>query len=262
MIFEILNQFPSMKIHIISDLHLELSSFNPPLADVDVVVLAGDIHKSNLGIYWARETWPDKHLVYVAGNHEFYNQDRVKALEKLRFAADEMNVHFLENDEVMIEGVRFLGCTLWTDFDLFGAEQQNECLSVAKDRLCDFSMIQESGIKFTPEDSRQLHYQSKEWLSRKLIDEHFEGKTVVVTHHCPSWESVAPKYQSDLLSACFASHLDELIGYSSLWIHGHTHESFDYEVKGTQVICNPRGYVHRGTVENENFDPIKVIELF
>lgn len=251
-----------MKILTLSDLHLELSSFTPQVVDVDVVVLSGDIHKGNLGIYWARETWPDKPIVYVAGNHEFYRQDRIKTIENLRSAANEMNVHFLDNDEVIIDGVRFLGCTLWTDFDLFGAERHKECMSLAKDRLSDFSVIEENGFTFTPEDSLRLHNQSRDWLSRKLIGESYDGNTVVVTHHCPSWQSVAPKYQSDLLSACFASRLDKLIGYSSLWIHGHTHESFDYELKGTRVICNPRGYVHRGTIENENFDPIKVIELF
>ena len=248
-----------MKILILSDLHLELSNFYPPTVDVDVVVLPGDIHKSNLGIYWARETWPDKQIVYVAGNHEFYGQDRVETLKNLRFSAGEMNIHFLENDEVILDGVRFLGCTLWTDFNLFGADQHNECLSLAKERLCDFSMIQENGLKFTPEDSKQLHYQSKEWLTRKLMDEHYDGKTVVVTHHCPSWESVAPKYQKDQLSACFASRLDELIGYSSIWMHGHTHESFDYKLNGTRIICNPRGYVLRDEIENPKFELSKTI---
>lgn len=250
-----------MKILILSDLHLELSSFTPTKVDVDVVVLPGDIHKGNLGIYWARETWPDKPIVYVAGNHEFYRQDRIKALENLRSAADEMNVHFLDNDDVIINGVRFLGCTLWTDFDLFGVEWHKECMSLAKDRLSDFSVIEENGFKFTPEDSLRLNNQSRDWLSRKLIGESFDGNTVVVTHHCPSWQSVAPKYQHDILSACFASRLEDLIGHSSLWIHGHTHESFDYELKGTRVICNPRGYVIRNRLENPSFDVTKIVNL-
>lgn len=107
----------------------------------DSVVLSGDIHKGNLGVYWARKAWPDKHLVYVAGNHEFYRSDRVKTLEKLRYAANEINVHFLENYEAIIDGIRFLGCTLWTDFNLFGTEQQNACISLATERLNDFTNI-------------------------------------------------------------------------------------------------------------------------
>lgn len=106
----------SMKTLILSDLHLELSDFKAPSGEVDLVVLAGDIHKGNLGIYWARQTWPSKPIVYVAGNHEFYHQDRIKTIENLRSAANEMNVHFLDNDDVIIDGVRFLGCTLWTDW--------------------------------------------------------------------------------------------------------------------------------------------------
>lgn len=250
-----------MKILVLSDLHLEFSNFIAAQVQVDVVVLAGDIHKSNLGIYWARETWPDKPIVYVAGNHEFYKGDRLKVIESLRFAAQEQNVHFLDNDEVVINGVRFLGCTLWTDFNLFGISWQKECLSLAKERLSDFSLIEENGFNFTPEDSLRLNNQSTTWLTRKLIGESFDGKTVVVTHHCPSWQSVAPKYQSDLLSACFASRLEDLMGNSELWIHGHTHENFDYELNGTRVVCNPRGYVLRGNVENSSFNPHKIVSV-
>ncbi len=83
-----------MNILILSDLHLELSPFSAPQNDVDVIVLPGDIHKNNLGINWARATWPDKPIVYVAGNHEFYKHDRLNVLENLRLAAEEQNVHF------------------------------------------------------------------------------------------------------------------------------------------------------------------------
>ncbi len=168
---------------------------------------------------------------------------------------------FLENDEVVIDGVRFLGCTLWTDFCLYGEEKLEECMDIARELLNDFSLISEHGLSFTPEDSLLLHHQSKDWLSKKLINETFQGKTVVVTHHCPSWNSVAPKYQSNLLSACFASRLEHLLGKCKLWIHGHTHESFDYDLKGTRVVCNPRGYVLRNGIENTSFDPIKIVSL-
>lgn len=250
-----------MKILVLSDLHLELQRFEAAQAEVDVIVLAGDIHKSNLGIYWARETWPNKPIVYVTGNHEFYNHDRITVLESLRSAAKEQDVHFLENDEVFIDGVRFLGCTLWTDFHLFGTEKQQVCKDIANQRMCDFSMINESGIRFTPEDSIKLNLVSKNWLANKLLNESVEGSTVVVTHHCPSWASVAPKYRSDHLSACFASRLESLMGKSDLWIHGHTHESFEYELNGTRVICNPRGYVLHGVIENPNFEIMKVVCL-
>lgn len=197
-----------MKILVLSDLHLELSGFTPPRVDADVIVLPGDIHKNNHGIYWAREVWPDKPIIYVAGNHEFYHFDRLSVLENLRDAAKEQEVYFLENDEVIIDGVRFLGCTLWTDFELFGLARKKECLSLAKDRLSDFSVIVENGLKFTPEDSLRLHNQSRNWLSSKLVGESFDGNTVVITHHCPSWQSVAPKYQHDSQNFIFIAHLN------------------------------------------------------
>ena len=250
-----------MKILALSDLHLELQRFEAIQADVDVIVLAGDIHKSNLGIYWAKETWPNKPIVYVAGNHEFYNYDRITVLESMRAAAREQNVHFLENNEVFIDGVRFLGCTHWSDFHLFGTEKQQECIDIANERMSDFSMISESGLRFTPEVSIKLHLKSRIWLANKLLNNSVEGNTVVVTHHCPSWSSVAPKYQNDLLSASFASRLESLMGKSDLWIHGHTHESFDYELNGTRVVCNPRGYVLRGNIEDASFNASKIISI-
>lgn len=250
-----------MKILALSDLHLEFSNLTPSDVEVDVIVLAGDIWKNNHGIYWARATWPDKPIVYVAGNHEFYKRDRLDVLKNLRAAAEEQEVHFLENDEVVIDGVRFLGCTLWTDFCLFGVERQNECMEIARERLSDFSVISQNGLTFTPEDSLLLHHESIHWLSNKLFNETFQGKTVVVTHHCPSWQSVAERYQSDPLSACFASRIEQLLGKSELWIHGHTHDSFDYEVSGTRVICNPRGYLLRGALENLSFDLEKVLNV-
>lgn len=250
-----------MKILVLSDLHLELLSFTAPRVDVDVIVLAGDIHKGNLGIYWARKTWPDKPIVYVAGNHEFYKYDRITVLDGLMSAAREQEVYFLDNDHVFIDGVRFLGCTLWSDFHLFGTEKQQECKDIANERMCDFSMISERGLRFTPEDCIDLHLESKNWLANKLLNESVDGSTVVVTHHCPSWDSVAPKYRNDLLSSCFASKLDDLVVNSSVWIHGHTHESFDYYLNETRVVCNPRGYVLRGVAENPNFDSEKIITL-
>lgn len=250
-----------MKILALSDLHVDLADFTPPQVDIDMVVLAGDIHKSDLGIYWARQTWPDKEIIYIAGNHEYYRKDRLKVLENLRRSALEQNIYFLDNDEIVIGGVRFIGSTLWTDFNLFGPAKQTECMEVASLRMCDFSHISQGGVPFTPIDALELHKQSREWLECKLFHEPFAGKTVVISHHCPSWLSVAHQYQTDLLSASFASRLDDLINQSSLWIHGHTHSSFDYQLNGTRVLCNPRGYLFKGITENRDFDPAKVVSL-
>lgn len=250
-----------MKILVLSDLHLEFASFSPSSEEVDLVILAGDIWKKDLGIYWARETWPNTEIIYVAGNHEFYNSDRNAVLSSLRSAAEDTGVHFLDNDEVVIKGVRFLGATLWTDFLLFGLTRQEASMNAGRDGLNDFSVINEGVSLFTPGDAVRLCNTSKRWLKSKLIDSSHEGKTVVITHHLPSMLSVSQRYKTDILSACFASHLDELLGYSELWIHGHTHDSFDYTENGTRVICNPRGYIFRGAQENLKFNPGLIVEI-
>lgn len=250
-----------MKILILSDLHLEFASFIPLPEEVDVVILAGDICKKDLGIYWARETWPYTEIIYIAGNHEFYNSERNAVLNLLRAAAEDTGVHFLDDGEIVINGVRFLGTTLWTDFLLFGLTRQEVCMDAGIHGLNDFSLINEGACLFTPKDAIRLCNTSIRWLKSKLLDYTYDGKTVVITHHLPSMLSVAERYKNDLLSACFASNLDELLGHSQLWVHGHTHDSFDYIANGTRVICNPRGYVYRGTQENLRFNPGLIVEI-
>lgn len=251
-----------MKILVLSDLHLEFASLTPPASKVDVVILAGDIWKKDQGIHWARATWPATPIIYVAGNHEFYRTERNSCLSALRASARETNVHFLENDEIVIDGVRFLGCTLWTDFELFGTTHSKEkVMDCCVDSLADFRWITEVAEPFTPNDAISIFEQSVAWLKHKLIEEPFNGQTAVITHHLPSVLSVAPEYASNLSSAGFASNLDSLFGYSELWIHGHTHTNFDYIAKDTRVICNPRGYIIRGQAENPEFNPELVVEI-
>jgi len=249
-----------MRILVLSDLHQEFNPFYPAKDNVDVVVLAGDIWTGDQAIPWARKSWPDTPIVYVAGNHEFYKRDRLKTLEILKSTADQYGINFLENDEAIIDGVRFMGCTLWTDFLLFGEDKYLDCLRTANAGLNDFRLISQNNQTFTAEESVKIHFESKAWLTTKLIDEPFNGDTVVVTHHSPSLSSVAQRYQNDLLSACFSSRLESLLGASKLWIHGHTHDGFDYVENGTRVICNPKGY-HFVRPENEKFNPNLIVDL-
>jgi len=249
-----------VKLHILSDLHLEFSTFEPIATDADAVVLAGDIGKGNKGVYWAREAFPDKEIIYVPGNHEFYGADRVETLADMRIAADQCKVHLLDHDEVVINGVRFLGCTLWTDFLLFGEAKKSTAMSDGQNCLNDFRVIREGEKSFSPARSIELHAQALAWLKAKL-NEPFAEQTVVVTHHLPSKLSVVEKFKNQMLSACFASELDCLFGKMDLWIHGHTHDNLDYEANGTRVICNPRGYVTYRGIENFDFNPALVLEL-
>ena len=250
-----------MRIHVLSDLHIEIAAYQPHSVECDVVVLAGDIGNQVRGIEWARHIWPDKIILYVPGNHEFYRRERTETLQQMRVVARELGVHLLDNNEVVIAGVRFLGSTLWTDFNLFGEELKKSAMAEGKKYLNDFRLIGERYRVFTPARSAQLHKTSRKWLTAKL-QQSFPGKTVVITHHLPSAQSVAERYKTILTSACFASNLDDLLGASALWIHGHTHDSFDYVSHGTRVVCNPRGYCRNpGKPENLEFDPVFVVEV-
>ena len=246
-----------MRILILSDLHLEFQRFDPPKVDADVVVLAGDIHTGVRGTMWAAEEFADKRVIYVAGNHEFYGSD-LSELAAMRMAAERRGIHFLENDSVVIDGARFLGCALWTDFELFGKLSVGDCMKEARVCMADFN----GEIKgFTPQTSANLHNQSVRWLEKALAVP-FDGPTVVVTHHAPARGSIHPKYADDLVCAGFVSDLERLMGPAPLWIHGHCHDSFDYGVKGTRVVCNPRGYpLAGGGDENPDFDPGLVVEI-
>jgi predicted phosphodiesterase len=260
-----------MKIHIISDLHLEFSGYDVQALEADVIILGGDIGTGMRGIQWAAQLLrtTEAHIVYVAGNHEFYRQDINTLRDAMRkycsapegWSGDssQHRLHFLDNSEAVIKGVRVLGCTLWSDFNMFGTPEKS--MEDARRGLNDFHLIRHHNHMFKPFDATKLHVESVAWLTWKLMSEQFDGKTVVVTHHLPSMKSVADRYMEDRLSPCFASHLDHLLGYSELWIHGHAHDSFDYDVGGTRVICNPRGYSRSHVNENAAFDPKLMVEI-
>ncbi len=230
-----------MKLYVASDLHTEFAGFDPDVGDADVVILAGDIGVGADALDWIHEKFPTKPVIYVLGNHEFYRDD-LNLVSSLQAGA-KPNVHILEKDVVTIDGVRFLGTTLWTDFCLFGLAEREFSMIEAAKCMPDFRIIGNGKRRFTPRDSIAVHNESVAWLSEKLA-EPYEGKTVVVTHHAPSWLSVADRFKEDALCPAFSSRLEELIksGAPALWVHGHTHDAFDYELYDTRVVCNPRGY--------------------
>ena len=247
-----------MKIRVLSDLHMEFAPFDPPPADADVVVLAGDAAPGPRGLEWARAAFGDTPVVYVAGNHEFYRHAIPKLTEELASAAEGTSVRFLENAEAAIGGVRFLGCTLWTDFELFG--ERIPSAAAAQAAMNDFRLIRVAPQfrRFGPGDARTLHLRSVRWLHERLTAP-FDGPTVVVTHHAPSLRSSAPARRRDPLTPAYISDLEWMLdGSAALWIHGHTHYCVDYEVGGTRVVSNQRGYPDEGV---EGFDPARVIEI-
>lgn len=253
-----------MKLNILSDLHVGFSALDTPLNDADVVVLAGDIAPPRQAAQWAMRL--GRPVIYVLGNHEFYGSSIDVAPVELKRLCDGTQVHVLDNDEVIIDGVRFLGSTLWSDFMLFGKGAERATLIVEVQRLMrDFSRIridETTGALFTPDDAAKLFERNATWLDRRLDVPH-AGPTVVLTHHAPSRRSIHPRFADSLLNACFVSDAEHLVGgdRAQWWIHGHTHDSFDYVLKGTRVICNPRGYAKAGANENARFDLDFTIEV-
>jgi predicted phosphodiesterase len=252
-----------MKLNILSDLHLGFGSMDRPLNDADVVVLAGDVSRPREAIGWAVRF--DRPVIYVLGNHEFYGSSIDGALREAKELCAGTNVHLLDAEELVIGGVRFLGATLWTDFKLFDGERAAEAKVQAREMLRDFSRIrasEQSDIAFSPEDSVAIFERESRWLESRLTTPH-DGPTVVITHHAPSRQSIHQRFADSLLNTCFVSDAEHLLGAdrAQLWIHGHTHDSFDYVVNGTRVVCNPRGYAKAGVNENALFNPNLMIEV-
>jgi len=254
-----------VRIWTISDLHLEISELDAPLSvpDADVCVIAGDLTQPLAGgVRWiAANILPRMPCVYVPGNHEFYGSSISEGLaEGLAEASRHEGLHLLADGEAVIDGVRFLGCTLWTDFRLFG--NQPLAMMAANLQMRDFRYIatgRDPTARLCPEDVCEMHSRSRRFLETALA-EPFDGPTVVVTHHAPHPGSVAPRYQHDTLTPAYASDLSGLIEAArpALWIHGHVHGSFDYHAGATRVVCNPRGY---GRQNGNGFDPAKVIGI-
>jgi predicted phosphodiesterase len=250
-----------MKLNVLSDLHLSLGALAIPANDADAAVLAGDIARPKEAIAWVSGF--AKPVLYVPGNHEFYGGSIAGTVAELKRLSAGSDIHVLDDDEVIFEGVRFLGSTLWTDFQLFGeGEKRAAAMREAQRFMRDFSRIHVGELNFTPEASAALFKRHAAWLERKLAVP-YAGPTVVITHHAPSRKSIHPRFADSLMNACFVSDAEHLIDASRarLWIHGHTHDSFDYFVNGTRVLCNPRGYAKEGVSENPLFDANLSVEV-
>lgn len=240
-----------MRLLILSDLHTEFVSqfwaLPKKLPEFDVVVLPGDIAGSpQQAVRFGHESFPDKPVIVVAGNHEFYGRE-IEASMRIgkEYAGTTGHVHPLDCEVVVIDGVRFVGATLWTDYRLFGRPEWS--MAQAARGLADHSRIERRGpmgsVLFSPEDALKRHVDDRVYIERVLA-EPFDGPTVVVTHHAPHPGSVAPHFAKDPLTPCFVSDLSDVIEVRrpALWLHGHTHNSFDYRVSETRIVCNPKGY--------------------
>lgn len=259
-----------MKISPRSDLHIEVGNHPSRVApDIvpDVHVLAGDIHSGTTGGEFIRGLLMTAPVVYVAGNHEFYNHKfptmyaQLETLE--RSIRDDFSLphpfYFLNKKTVVINGVRFIGATLWTDYD--GGNAMS--MLIAQRAMRDFDRIKRAdGTRFQPIDAYNDFREALAYI-RQALSEPFPGKTVVVTHHSPSFQSMAAEFKGDPANGSFHSNLDNLIleFAPALWIHGHTHYAFDYMIDKTRVVCNPYGYPHESNIRQIGWNKNKIVEI-
>lgn len=279
----------TVRVAVCSDLHLEFGQIELKNTDhADVLVLSGDIlvaedlnrHPGDAGPYAPLQShryinstiyrdfldnvnYEFPNVVYVAGNHEFYDCKWNKTLEVLRKTMENYkNIYFLENDVLKVDDVTFIGATLWTDMN----NHDPLTLHAVRDMMNDYRQITHDGDgyyhKLKPMHTVNRHLRSKQYINSVVEGKH-DDKFVVCTHHAPSRQSIPPEYRGQhLMNGAYASNLEEFIldrPQIKLWTHGHTHDEWDYMIGDTRVFCNPRGY--RGYEQRSNEFVLKFVDV-
>ncbi|MDO9519357.1 MAG: metallophosphoesterase [Pseudohongiella sp.] len=258
----------SLKIAFGSDLHLpERPSVRrqPALAfpaKADVLVLAGDVSGPDTTIEIATELalkHPCAQVILVAGNHEFYFHNIDQQLKSFRDSCAELDrVHFLENDTVQIEGVKFIGATLWSDFSVLGLTK--ESMEISARSIADFELISTRGKeRFTPLDAAARFRESCKFIQGELsISE--PQRTVVVTHFPPGLLTHNTMFPRDALTGYFQANVQHLIDefQPAVWIYGHNHFSQDVLSGQTRIVSNQLGYPREEHII-PRYDPQKLI---
>ncbi len=262
-----------MKIKLWSDIHLEFTNSSVPIErdGADVLVLAGDIcvarEMPNYVPFFEKcaEVFP--HVIYIAGNHEYYNGSWERTYDIMREDLAHLgNVHVMDGESVQMDGVWFWAGTLWTDCN--GGDQKT--MEYLADGMNDYRTISTVDGPLRPYDTVKEHLAQRTGLEMFLAD-HIGDKIVVVTHMAPSKKSTHPRYQGDsLMNGGYSTDLTYLMAAHpsiKLWCHGHTHDSFDYVEHSTRVVANPAGYPlsaflrNREGRENPTFNPSLVLEV-
>lgn len=261
-----------MNIQLLSDLHLETDPFfrATPAPTADLLVLAGDIGSYQpgsklvgddwgLGRFSPRNGWPCP-VLFVPGNHEYDGTDFDQTHDRLRDLCRQLDIHWLERECLVIDGVRLVGTTLWTDFEALIKPTDTLTLALQKQgkafRAANFYLEKtrttRNGVPFLAEQMREHALVCQDWLTQALAKP-FDGPTVVITHFAPTLDSADPRYGVTPGTAGFCNGLDALLPRANLWMHGHLHCSFDYVKSGCRIVANPLGYSKKG--EQEGFIP-------
>lgn len=286
-----------MKIKLVSDLHLEFSDIMISNdQNYDVLILAGDImvaqdlhdhpepantsdqaavaNSTGLGRrqeraqrfrdFFKRCSFQFPHVIYIMGNHEFYNGRFYASVEHMREECARFpNIYMLENDIKVIDDVTFVGATLWTDMN----KGDPLTMHAIEGMMNDFRIIKNDKRNYASMSARDVATRHAKTLGyfRSVLAEQHDKKFVVVGHHTPSFKSVHPTYAHEtLMNGGYHSDLSEFImdhPQIKLWVHGHTHHPFDYEIGETRIVCNPRGYENEGYSEDSGWNPNIILEV-
>lgn len=284
-----------VRLQLISDLHL--NSYTGQYAeavrirrhpDADLVVVAGDVGDGPSCLGQFRNLLGAGPIVMVAGNHDVMGLWWHNGIEVLKAEARKHGIVLLENEEWQFKGIRFLGCTLWTDYELYGPQHVKELIAKVPGCLPEYRAIGVASKLVQTKDLAPTYFQhqlkgslnhstirslsaidvidrhkaSRAWLLEQLQDES-DQPTVVLTHHLPHRKSIDPKYLGKVSTGGFASNCDELFVQPKkpvYWLHGHTHHSVEYVENETSVMCRPMGYPRtssaEGLTENLAFDAL------
>jgi predicted phosphodiesterase len=268
-----------VNIQLLSDLHLEAHpDFQCKSAPgADLLVLAGDIGSYQNGsklspignTRWGLERfspamgWPTP-VLFVPGNHEYDLQEFELAHAALKTTCAELGITWLERETTVLNGVRFIGTTLWTDFDAFATGNTVKDIK-ARDKAfkaANFWLRQAAGTRagepFLAPQMRDLALECQAWL-RAALAAPFDGKTVVITHFAPSLQSADKRYGMQPGTAGFCNALDALLPQADLWMHGHLHCPHDYRAGRCRVVANPLGYARKSEQVNFNAERLYAI---
>jgi|AGFT01.1.fsa_nt_gi Calcineurin-like phosphoesterase. len=263
-----------MKFVVFSDIHGGIGYLHDDDYSDTILIIAGDYDETKRSRY---RTGIEalckqfKNVVLVPGNHEYYGSNIHKTHKVLQQMDDEIsNFIFMQDNYCWIDDVLIVGSTLWTDFNKGDPLVKFD----ARMKMNDYKHIRHGPVnepwktKLTVEDVEFMHHKSKKYIKMIVDTErdlvHNDIKIVVVTHHAPSYQSVSTKYKNDSLNGCYCSDMDQYIEELGVdvWIHGHVHSSFDYNIGKTRIICNPRGYESfSGASENFDYSPKFIFEV-
>lgn len=227
------------KLFIASDIHGNFARLLDSIKDInyetDIIILAGDIlsDSPNVDFGWVTLTSLAKHIIYVPGNHEFINPK----FPIIKDIIKKIGITTLDNNTTEIDNINIIGTTLWSDIS------NNPIDEVAcRLYLPEFRLI-------SLERYRDMHKNAVGFINSSIKD---NMTNVVVTHHAPSIKSISSRWAGNALNSGFYSELD-IDSRIKLWVHGHTHDIFNYYIGETNVVCNPLGYSHESTNFKDNF---------